>query len=147
MRARLRKGAKDLTGMRFGALLVLNYAGHRSYGRWRRATWECTCECGKTKIIFGDRLLNGTVESCGCGWANTFVDITGKKFGRLTVLNFEGVGESGHRLWRCQCTCGKTGIFHGPKLVSGHTTSCGCFLKETVSALFSTHKMTNTAEY
>lgn len=143
----LRKGAKNLTGMRFGALLVMNYAGHFSCGRWKRASWACRCDCGKTKVILGGNLLNGGVRSCGCGWANTFVDLTGKRFGRLTVLSFEGTGRYGHRLWQCQCDCGTTGIFHGARLVSGHTTSCGCFLREKVSSVFSTHKMTKTPEY
>lgn len=63
----LRKGAKNLTGMRFGALLVMNYAGHFSCGRWKRASWACRCDCGKTKVILGGNLLNGGVRSCGRG--------------------------------------------------------------------------------
>lgn len=52
----------DLTGMRFGRLLVTGYAGSMK-GRGR--LWGCVCDCGTTKTISYTRLKGGT-RSCGC---------------------------------------------------------------------------------
>ena len=56
---------KDLTGQRFGKLLVLcreegkTDNSHRTY-------WRCQCECGNIYIANGHQLNNGTLQSCGC---------------------------------------------------------------------------------
>ncbi|MDR2477084.1 MAG: hypothetical protein LBD18_04780 [Treponema sp.] len=61
------------------------------------------------------------------------IDITGKKYGRLTVLFFAGT-DTGHRSkWRCQCECGKILIADGWKIRNGHTQSCGCLQAERVA--------------
>lgn len=52
----------DLTGQRFGRLLVLNYAGSNG----RRALWNCRCDCGAFVVALGKVLLNGGTRSCGC---------------------------------------------------------------------------------
>nr|DAH55528.1 MAG TPA: PVL ORF-50-like family [Bacteriophage sp.] len=59
------------------------------------------------------------------------VDITGQKFGRLKAI--EPVGRDKHNsvLWRCKCDCGNETITTVAHLRSGHTKSCGCFMRET----------------
>lgn len=59
-----------------------------------------------------------------------FIDLTGKKFGRLTVLSRESKDKAGHINWKCRCDCGNEIIASGCHLKSGHTTSCGCFADE-----------------
>lgn len=54
---------KDLTGQRFGRLVVVGRAGS---GKQKRATWECRCDCGKIHVVVSSYLLNGTTKSCGC---------------------------------------------------------------------------------
>lgn len=56
-------------------------------------------------------------------------DLTGQKFGRLTVLRFHRVDKSGRGTWLCQCDCGKTTIVLASKLTTGNTKSCGCAKK------------------
>ena len=52
----------DLTGQRFGQLTVLARSPRRDiHGR---AYWVCRCDCGKEKVVRGDRLRGGTIESC-----------------------------------------------------------------------------------
>lgn len=51
----------DLTGRRFDRLLVLSLAD-----RGRRARWNCRCDCGATKVVMAQSLLNGDARSCGC---------------------------------------------------------------------------------
>lgn len=53
-------------------------------------------------------------------------DLTGKIFGRLTVLDFSHKGSSGKSIWRAKCACGQERLVRGNCLTSGNTTSCGC---------------------
>lgn len=55
-----------------------------------------------------------------------FVDISGQRFGRLTVLSLAGQAKDGRFRWLCRCDCGTYTIVRGPKLRSGRTQSCGC---------------------
>lgn len=53
----------DLTGQRFGRLVVVCRAGSDSK---KNAVWRCRCDCGTEKIINGSSLRNGRTKSCGC---------------------------------------------------------------------------------
>lgn len=56
-----------------------------------------------------------------------FKDLTGEKFGNLTVLRRLNYCQTGHTyLWECKCDCGKITIVRGGNLRTGHTISCGC---------------------
>lgn len=53
---------KDLTGKRFGKLVVIGIddsSGRKTY-------WFCKCDCGNTKRVRSDSLQNGSIKSCGC---------------------------------------------------------------------------------
>jgi hypothetical protein len=54
----------DLTGLRFGRVVVLARAGR--VGVRRDARWRCRCDCGTETVIRADRLRDGTTRSCGC---------------------------------------------------------------------------------
>lgn len=59
--------------------------------------------------------------------ANNINDLTGKKFGKLLVLQrAQSNTKSGNAKWICQCDCGNTTVAIGSKLKNGHTKSCGC---------------------
>ena len=60
------KKAKNLVGMRFGKLSVLERAGSKKYAGISRATWICRCDCGKTVIADTRILTSGHKKSCGC---------------------------------------------------------------------------------
>ena len=51
-------------------------------------------------------------------------DLTDKKFGRLTVVEFASVNKHGKSMWKCRCECGNEIVVVGSHLTSGHTTSC-----------------------
>lgn len=53
----------DLTGQRFGRLLVI-----REYGRTkcRHALWLCRCDCGVEVVVRSSYLRSGLTQSCGC---------------------------------------------------------------------------------
>ena len=54
------------------------------------------------------------------------IDLTGKKFGRLTII--ERFANASHEaVWVCKCDCGKITHVRGTELRTGKTKSCGCF--------------------
>jgi hypothetical protein len=55
---------KDLTGQKFGKLLVIKF--ERYYANNREAMYLCACSCGKEKTVRSSCLANGTTISCGC---------------------------------------------------------------------------------
>ena len=57
-------------------------------------------------------------------------DLTGKVFGKLTVLGFYGCAEKGQYKWVCSCECGKFSTPYGFLLTAGKSTSCGCIAAE-----------------
>ena len=61
-----------------------------------------------------------------------FIDLTGQKFGRLTVLEL-GIKpdvKSKEKFWLCKCECGNQTVVSGYQLRNGKTKSCGCITKE-----------------
>lgn len=53
-------------------------------------------------------------------------DLTGRRFGRLLVLDYCGKADNYIALWRCVCDCGKEVRCRVGNLTSGNSTSCGC---------------------
>ena len=65
----------DLTGQRFGQLLVIERAEDKTTGSKPKTMWRCLCDCGKETVVWGSSLTQGTTVSCGCkkrkhGFAN-----------------------------------------------------------------------------
>jgi hypothetical protein len=58
------------------------------------------------------------------------LDLTGERFGKLTVLKRAGVLYSNkQKAWLCACDCGATTVVCTNSLRIGKTVSCGCFRK------------------
>ena len=77
-------------------------------------------------------VISGRHKSCGCGHTH-IKDLTGQKFGRLTVLSFTGeLTDNYNALWLCQCDCGNKVIVSANKLIDDRgTKSCGCLAIES----------------
>ena len=122
---------KDLTGMRFGRLVVLQENGKQN----GKILWQCKCDCGIIKNILGSQLTkkNNPTQSCGClqrentRKANQSEDLTGKVYNYLTVIS----RKENSSKWICKCKCGNIIETTTNHLNMGHTTSCGCYQKET----------------
>lgn len=70
-------------------------------------------------------------------------DLTGMKFGRLSVAGFEG-SSHGTTFWLCKCDCGNTVTVKGSSLRIGGTRSCGCLFKEIHARRLSKHGESHT---
>lgn len=79
--------------------------------------------------------------------AHNFIDLTGRVFGRLTVISEAPRRHRKVPRWLCECSCGKAAVVEGKNLRHGLTVSCGCFAKEVTSLLTTSHGLTNSAEY
>lgn len=58
------------------------------------------------------------------------IDLTGQKFGKLTVVKRAGSTKDGRAQWLCKCDCGNTCIVMGKLLRNGSVKSCGCYQKD-----------------
>lgn len=65
----------DLSGKKFGRLLVLTRAGSN---KQKAATWHCLCDCGKKIVVPSISLLHGNTKSCRC-LANDLSSLRGKR--------------------------------------------------------------------
>lgn len=137
---------KDITGQRFGRLIVLGIDGKKydNHGN-SEYYWKCRCDCGNEIIVRGTVLRRKDTKSCGCLQAEESmlrakertIDLTGKRFGLLTVLERVENTEFDNNLgtWKCKCDCGNEKYADGYYLRKGMISSCGC-LKQSKYELY-----------
>jgi len=134
----------DLTGRRFGRLVVIRRGNKPENVKNRDIYWLCQCDCGNEIVTSGASLKNGKTKSCGClkiqkfekNRKRNFKDISGKRFGKLLVLSIAEKPENvkcQNTYWLCQCDCGNTKIIVSNSIISGITSSCGCEHKKIVN--------------
>lgn len=58
--------ARDLTGEKFGRLVVVHLEGRKEDRRGRPLLWACDCECGNRALVVSEDLTSGDTKSCGC---------------------------------------------------------------------------------
>lgn len=103
----------------------------------RRALFQCPY-CSNTFISRIQDVKQGKTRSCGCFHDKLnhdlfFIDITGKRFGNLTVL-YHLTDDC--TKWVCQCDCNNIIVVPKQNLTSGNTTSCGCKRIHTLKTKF-----------
>lgn len=127
---------KNLAGLRFGRLVVLNQHTRRN----KKTFWKCKCDCGKEVEVYSYYLTSGHTKSCGCfrqeiarQHANTInkdpnhiKDITGQKFGKLTAISPTSERQGRCVIWYCICECGNFKKVSLKDLQAGNVQSCGC---------------------
>lgn len=118
----------DLTGRRFGSLLVLQRVP--TPPNRHGAFWKVLCEedgCGKQYAVTGGNLKKQ--RNCGCKRPPKRLDLIGERFGLLTIISFVGTKpQSGAALWQCRCDC--TGIIERTtgSLIRIAEPNCGCLV-------------------
>lgn len=135
---KLHGNMKDLTGQKFGRLTAIEDSGKRVGSSVR---WLCRCDCGNLVIVSSNALRTGNTKSCGClqrEWAteygrNSRINLTGQRFGRLTVVRDSGERRRSFVAWLCKCDCGNSVIVGSNHLKDGHSRSCGCLQRELTS--------------
>ena len=119
----------DLTGMRFGNLVV---TGKAEGLQDRYYTWRCCCDCGNEIVVNTKNLTAHRTTHCGCKSSKLRnshqkpQDRTGKKYGALTALKMVGKSEMGAFLWECECECGNHITVTAKQLQRNGIKDCGC---------------------
>lgn len=75
------------------------------------------------------------------------IDLTGQKFGRLTVIKYVGKDKHHFAHWLCRCDCGNEKTINSNALRSGVTISCGCYHSERTVKVHSKHNLSHTRLY
>lgn len=124
---------KDLSGKKFGRLLVIAFVPTVKYAYY----YQCQCDCGKNVTVASGSLTSGATLSCGCYWRDLsekkFLKI-GEKRNRLVFLKEleSSYQKNGNRkrygLFRCDCGSEKRILVYS--VTSGCVLSCGCYAKE-----------------
>lgn len=129
----------DLTGNKYGRLTVLQKDNNRKTNSG--SYWICKCDCGNIKSVKSSSLRRGEIQSCGCLFKETIQktgqqhldDLTGKRFGLLTVIEIDREKQAKHNgavYWKCLCDCGNIVSVRAGNLRrkdENRTISCGCF--------------------
>lgn len=77
-----------------------------------------------------------------------FIDLTGQRFGRLTVVSLVGRHADGRQfLWKCVCDCGNEHYVGGGVLKMGRCKSCGCLRRDVSKIKATKHGMSNSRIY
>lgn len=113
---------KDISGHRFGKLLVIERAERPQNSKYTGAYWLCQCDCGNQKVIDSNGLCHNGIVRCGCFKGK---DLTGQKFGKLSVIKLIGRRKT-QIFWLCRCECGNEKEVSLQNLQNGNTKSCGC---------------------
>ena len=111
----------NLTGQRFGMLVVLGDSGERGNGA---VMWDCICDCGERSKVRGYSLKSGKSKSCGCMVCGKS-DLKGQRFGKWTVVDECETRRYGQVYWMCVCECGAYKEVSGSSLRRGVSTRCG----------------------
>ena len=123
---------KDITGIRSGLLVAIRPTEKKgsNYG----VIWECKCDCGNTCYKLGFNLVAKRVKSCGC---LRCLDLTGRVFGKLTVLKYSGQKDKNRRrLWECKCECGNVILVATTDITKQRKKSCGCDKADIIGKRF-----------
>lgn len=123
----------DLLGRKFGELTVISPRSERLRDE---IAYVCKCTCGEETLATRGQLLSGRKKSCGClrkKSPTNVIDLTGMKFGKLTVIERAGKTEKDNALWKCICDCGNPFPARGTGLRRGEITSCGCSRSEQMA--------------
>lgn len=129
---------KDYSGQRFGRLVALNCTGEH---KGKELIWKLQCDCGNIVELPVSKFISGNTKSCGClrkdapkrkqsSWNGPnpkFTDLTGQKYGMLTVIERAQIQTPRGRVqWICRCDCGNELIVSTSDLADGQKRSCGC---------------------
>ena len=78
---------------------------------------------------------------------STVKDLTGQRFGRLTVIGREGATAQRLATWRCRCDCGNECVVSRTCLIQSRTRSCGCLNIERIKERRTSHQKIHTRLY
>lgn len=140
------KETQQIIGKKFGKLTAIKMVERKKHHLY----YLFKCDCGNEKIISKEAVVEGKTKSCCCitkenNFNRCLIDLTGQRFGKLVVLNYDHSKNGAYYL--CKCDCGKNKIIKGTSLTRGLTSSCGCKSRKMSLERSTKHGMSNTRLY
>lgn len=90
----------EMVGQKVGRLKIIKRAGSNPQGK---ARWLCKCDCGKEKIVSGDKLRRGDTKSCSCLQRENFRNHRILEYGlasmRALISNYKGWARKRNLKW------------------------------------------------
>lgn len=117
---------EEYIGKKYGNLTITAFDSLKKNGT---PIFAVTCDCGNTYLKCGlDRLETGKTKDCGCSKRN--IEMVGRRFGRLVVIEKTNKRKKRSVVWKCLCDCGNEYFATSKDLNCGFVKSCGCIMKE-----------------
>lgn len=115
----------DISGHRYGELTATSFVGKDRHGF---TLWKCVCDCGAGRVVSLNALRTNKIKQCSrCVRKNKQRrDLTGLRFGKLTVRSFVKHPKVAGYGWFCDCDCGRHTVAVARHLVTGAVVTCGC---------------------
>ena len=130
---------ENLIGNKYGFLTVIDFDSNSDH-RHKEAYWVCECDCGNVVTVRGSSLKSGHTKSCGCNsYVREIDDLSGKRFGRLSVIEFDHMDKFHTSHWLCKCDCGNVVVVSRGNLIRGRAKSCGCYKRDVQRDLHIKH--------
>lgn len=125
------KQSRNIIGQKFGRLTVLS----ENKVPYRRSV-ICQCDCGNTTVVRKTQLMAGNTRSCDCLWMDDCCHANEKDWtGQISEAGVRFISKAymnktGQWLWNCECPlCHNIFVILPAKVMSNHTSSCGCRIK------------------
>lgn len=125
----------EYIGHKFNDLTILELFNRK---KGDKPTYRCLCDCGNEKIAEAFKVVSGGIKSCGCRASQDYKSLIGTKINKLELLELFTRNSLPH--FKARCECNNITIASAHKIVSGHTKSCGCLVKESMSKMASNPK-------
>lgn len=144
-----------LIGTTSNEFLILSKSNIKAKDKCNTFVCQCT-KCGKIELI-ASNVLRAQKKHCPYCYntKTTLIDITGKTYGFLTVLERDTspqyMGHEQDSYWKCKCNnCGSIKTVRGISLRNGSTKSCGCiksYGEEQIAKLLTDNNIIFQREY
>lgn len=115
----------NIAGRKFHKLTALKMMGRIG----KNSLWLFRCECGNEKTIRASNVKSKVNPTTSCGCALGYEDLTGRRYGKLEVLERVCNDSSRNARWLCRCDCGIKTTASGSALRIGKKT-CVCLRGE-----------------
>lgn len=119
-----------MIGQKFGRLTILS-----EDFSVRPTGARCICDCGNYITVARADVVSGHTQSCGCLRLERITESNEKDFTDMVALSGVRLCKRAYKnshgvwMWECECPlCGNSFVALPAKIMSNHTTSCGCSL-------------------
>lgn len=137
------RARSDIIGKRFGRLVCIGVSKESYYdpnGK-RHTKYDFRCDCGNIKSIRKGAVQSNRQKSCGCYQKEQCIEqvrkinakarirwdnLIGKKFNKLTIVEFCKVNKFHNYIYIIKCECGNEKPMRVSRVVAGIDKSCGC---------------------